>query len=306
MLESGKQNKYFYSQIEVKHDFVSRLVEHNIFEVMTDSLRVLLKMTFDEESEKNNLTIKLIGILSFIVQTNYQKFVEYLNSPISDNFIEIIVVYLLESEQCVQIQMGDLIKFFLDMFNQRQTKISPRIFSHLLPKIIQQLKDFKKDYQNSIYVEQVLEILNQGIKLHSREFQRFFIEADVLSDLPTFLQVNEKGIVISTIKLLRTMMISKDYTWAALIREMHLMDPIFDIYLKNMKKDNMLFSICQEFFDILRKEGAEDHLDYFIERFSTQISEKRLNLKFEKVLKAYEMKHQKESQQTFPLENINK
>jgi hypothetical protein len=70
---------------------------------------------------------------------------------------------------------------------------------------------------------------------------------------------------MSLLKLLKYILLSK--YWKNYIIMHNLMDPLFQVYLKNIKKGNLILSICQEYFDILRKEGHEELEAYFVEKF---------------------------------------
>jgi len=68
----------------------------------------------------------------------------------------------------------------------------------------------------------------------------------------------------------------------------HLLDDIFELYVKNAFKGNLLNSACLELFGLFSKENIKKLVIEFVERFKQRIQEMRLEKTFEKMFIKYD------------------
>jgi len=66
------------------------------------------------------------------------------------------------------------------------------------------------------------------------------------------------------------------------------LDEIFQVYLRNFRKDNLLSSACLDFFNTLHKENLTKLINHFGACFKEKIVEYGLTNTFKKILDIYD------------------
>jgi hypothetical protein len=128
----------------------------------------ILKLPEKDQTEKNSLIVKLIGVFTFIIQFSFNNFLDFLESEESKSFFKVISFYLKEGEQCVQNHISEFIKFVIESFTQRMEPISPGIFTSLLPELHIEATSRKLTSQYYRFLEQYIDILSIAIKNDSK------------------------------------------------------------------------------------------------------------------------------------------
>ena len=81
---------------------------------------------------------------------------------------------------------------------------------------------------------------------------------------------------------------SKDEFLIKHIINNNLMNDIFELYLRNAIKTNLVNSACLELFEIIRRENNKKLINHFVENFKEKIVKFGLSKFFEKLFTKYE------------------
>jgi len=216
-------------------------------------------------------------------------FLDYLNnSPESNLLIDGLLSNLFYGDQGLQIQITELFKFLIDVFHDRKTEILEIFYTRILPQMSQHFAKLEKNEYFYSFVQQYIEILTHCIRFHGYRIRQHITHNKLLLQIYQGFEINEKSVELAIIRLVKAIITSKDTVLIKHIIHNSLLDPIFEIYLKNAKKNNLLDSACLDLFESMRKENNENMNIHFLRRYKRKIEEYGLQKYFKKLLDRYE------------------
>jgi len=259
-----------------------------------------------EENKKNILKIDLVEILFYTLQLELNAFIEFLkNSPDSKQMIEGIINNLFYGDQGLQIQTGELIKFLIDVVHEKKNEILDIFYDNFLPAFVEHYKKLENNEKFYSFVQQFIEILIHCLKTHGYRIRHYFISHKLLHKLYPGFHSKEKSIHLALVRLVKNMALSQDEFLIKYIANNNLLDEIFEIYAKNAYKNNLINSVCLEFFTLLWKENVKKLVIEFVERFRERIIQMGLERFFEKMINKYEQISQDPNTETSTIEFQN-
>jgi len=202
--------------------------------------------------------------------------------------IDSLIDNLFNGDQGLQIQITELFKYLTDSPFERKTEILDIFYGKLFPIFLEHFQKMENDEKFFCFVQQYMELLVHCVKPHGYRFRHYFIHHKLLHELYKALNLKEKSTSLAVIRLVKSLILSKDDYLIKYITRNNLLDQIFDVYLKNARKDNLLTSACLDFFNVLQKEKNRKLIYNFGSRFKDKIYEAGLENTFQRLLKDYE------------------
>jgi len=279
-------------QVESKMEFAQKLVEKNIFSVIGKALGKL-----QEESESNTiedrtktiLKINLEEVLFFVVQLKLNSFADFLKSSPDEKILFAgIINNIFYGDQGLQIQTTELLKYVIDPMHERKIELLDYFYDNYLPKFLTHYNQMLQTEQFYSFVQQYIELLIYCVKSHGYRIRHYIIHHKLILSLYKGFDSPEKSIALALIRLIKNIVLGKDEFLIKHIAEKNLLDQIFEVYLKNARKNNLINSSCLELFEIIRKENAKKLIINFVERYKERIKEFQLEKTFEKLFIKYE------------------
>ena len=241
------------------------------------------------EETINILKINLVGILYFIIQSQINTFVDFLTSSADAHLLVTgLTDNLFNGDQGLQIQITELFKFMVDSAHEKRDDILEFFSNNLFPVFLEHYQHLQKTEKFFSFVQQYIEFLIYCVKLHGYRIKHYITQHKLLQILYKGFTLKEKSIDLALIRFVKNLVLSKDDYIIKHIANNNLMDDIFDIYLKNTRKDNLLSSACLDLFTIIQKERIKKLVIHFGTRFQGKIEEFGLRNKFQKILMDYE------------------
>ena len=269
------------------------MAQKNVFSLIAKAFKALNDPENEElinEEAKNTLKINLVGILYFIIQSQMNIFVDFLiSSPDTQLLITGLTENLYNGDQGLQIQIIELFKFMADFSQERRDEILDFFYDNILPMFLDHYNRLEKNEKFFSFVQQYIEFLVYCVKLHGYRSRTYLIQHKLLHTLYKGIALRQKSIDLALIRLVKSLVLSKDEFLLKYIANHNLLDDIFDIYVNNSRKDNLLSSSCLELFSIIQKEKIRRLIIHFGTRFNVRIEELGFANRFEKILADYEL-----------------
>ena len=281
-----------FSKADERVEYCRKLVKKNVFIMITQAfaaLNAVDSLNQIANERKNILRINLVDILSFIIQLELNSFIEFLRSSTDSKLmIEGIISNLFYGDQGLQIQTGELIKYLIDVIHERKNEILDIFYDSFMPAFVEHYRKLENSEMFYSFVQQFMEILIHCIKSHGYRIRYYIIHHKLLHKLYPGFQTREKSLHLALIRLIKNIALSKDEFLIKYVTNNNLLDDIFDVYLNNARKNNLINSSCLEFFDILRKENIKKLIIEFVQRFRDRITQHGLERFFEKLFMKYD------------------
>lgn len=262
-----------------------------MYNVIAKALEALYSSAYnDENDDKINITkINLVDILTFLIQLDLNAFIEFLkSSPDSKTMITGIINNLFYGDQGLQIQTGELIKYLIDTIHERKNEILDIFYVNFMPAFVEHYKKLENNEKFYSYVQQLIEILIHCIKSHGYRIRHYIIHHKLLQKLYPGFKTREKSLHLALIRLIKNIALSKDEFLIKYIANNNLLDDVFELYVKNAFKNNLINSTCLEFFEIIRKQNIKKLIVELTEKFRDQIRDLGLERFFEKLFVKYD------------------
>lgn len=241
------------------------------------------------ETTKNILKINLIGILYFIIQNQMNAFIEFIKfSQDSQLLLNGFIQNLFTGDQGLQIQITELLKFMTDSTHEKRNEMLDLFYDVLLPTFLEHYEKMTNDEKFFSFVQQYIEILIHCVKNHGYRIRHYIIQHKLLHSLYKGFHIKDKSLNLAIVRLVKNIILNKDEFLLKYIANNNLLDDIFDVYVKNSKKDNLLSSACLELFNIIHKEKIKKLIYHFAPRFRERISEFGLTNTFQMLFLDYE------------------
>ncbi|KAF8463834.1 component of IIS longevity pathway SMK-1-domain-containing protein [Kalaharituber pfeilii] len=220
--------------------------------------------------------------------------------PITDTLIE-----LLQSEQDfgVKAQVSDAIKVLLDpqavphveypSGDKRKASTTGRQFYSVDPEAEQFLKDFydesakklfaplmqldKRSSVKNLTVSEValyshlLEILWFFVRQHVFRSKFFIITEDLPAKIARLLESPEKHLKLAVVKLMRILVALRDTHFEKYLTKKNLLEPILDLVINTMPRDNLLNSACLEFFEFIKRENIRIYVNHLVDNYRAKL-----------------------------------
>ncbi|RMD44753.1 hypothetical protein DV735_g292, partial [Chaetothyriales sp. CBS 134920] len=112
-------------------------------------------------------------------------------------------------------------------------------------------------YQEVSLFVYLVEILTFFVRQHSARSRHFVAQEKLPARVRQLLRVPQKPLKLTALKFFRTAVALQDPFYAQQVISSRSLEPIIDIVLETMPRDNLLNSACLEMFEFIRKESIK-------------------------------------------------
>ena len=273
-------------QNDAKFTVQDKFLQNDVFTHITEGLEQLAKMEMIEAQRLNVLKIRLVEVINFLLQIQISPFFNYLKS--NDRLLDGLISTMYEGDQGLQILIADLFKLLLDNSLDRKAEVIEYFYGTILPKLIEHVKRVENKQSFVNFTQEVIEILIYCIASHGTRIRHYIIQKKVIQDLYKCFKLNNKTIILAIVRLLKSIVSSKDEFLIKHIANYNLLDDIFKVYFANSNKYNLTSSACLELFEKIRNDNAKKLISNIVENFKEEIIKRNLQKNFEKIFLKYE------------------
>lgn len=270
-------------QIQSRASLLNNFIHHGLFAVITFAIK------HPNPSMRTTGIDILVALLDHdpnMMRSYMLKAVHEQKTPLTDVLIDLLHA---ETDLGVKNQLADAIKILLDPQTPSNEPMGQRSSSEFMTKLSRppQLtptqaanEQFAQDnfdrsckrlfepltklehratmsnfcYQEVSLFGYLVEILTFFIRQHSMR-SRHFVSSEHLSPrVAQLLRVPQKPLKLTALKFFRTAISLQDTFYSTQIIQSKSFEPIVDIVIETMPRDNLLNSACLELFEFIRKE----------------------------------------------------
>ncbi|KAI9678462.1 MAG: Platinum sensitivity protein [Trizodia sp. TS-e1964] len=237
-------------------------------------------------------------------------------TPLTDNLIEFL---LREADMGVKAQIADAIKVLLDpqhsntlqadgagkaasMIQKLTAQADPKTEVFLInfykfsaPKLFKPLMDLEhRDSMRNLSIQEVslyshlVEILCFFIRQHIHRGKLFVLTGELTSRIAQLFACPEKHLKLIALKFFRICIGMQDEHINRHMMSKNHFDPILDILIDTMPKDNLLNSACLELFEFIKRESVGPLILHLVEFQREKIRNIRYVDTFQNLMLRYE------------------
>ena len=273
-------------QNDAKCVVLEKFLQYDVFTHLTEGLEQLSKMEMIEAQRLNVLKIRLVEVINFLLQVQVVSFFNYLKS--NDRLIKCLIHTMYNGDQGLQILIADLFKLMLEHSMDRKNEVLDYFYGTVLPKLIEQVQNIENKQSFINFVQEVIELLNYCLASHGTRIRYFIIQQKIVQELYKCMKINNKTVILATIRLLKNIIGSKDEFLIKYISNYNLLADIFKVYFQNSSRYNLVSSACLELFEKIRNENAKKLISSIVENFKEEIVKRNLQKDFEKIFLKYD------------------
>jgi protein phosphatase 4 regulatory subunit 3 len=303
-------------QVQARQDLLNNFVSHGLFAVITFAIR------HTQPSMRTTGIDILVALLDHNpnMMRNYMlKAVHENKKPLTDVLIEILHA---ETDLGVKNQLADALKILLDPqpptnepVNNRNTsefvaKISrpPQLtptqaaneqfaqdhFDRSCRKLFKPLKDLEHRRTTNLGHQEVslfsylVEILTFFLRQHMMRSRHFVGTENLTPRVAQLLKVPQKPLKLNALKFFRTGIALNDQFYAQQTLKSYSLEPILDIVIETMPRDNLLNSACLEMFEHICRETVKPIILHLGEHYRQKLEQIQYVDTFNRILIRYE------------------
>jgi hypothetical protein len=121
-----------------------------------------------------------------------------------------------------------------------------------------------KSKSDIFFINQYTELLSTCCKSHGARIRYFLIREQIIQGLLSFFDLNNKLVSISVIKLLKSVILSKDEFLVRDLINKELFDRIYDVFCNCGSTKNMVYSCFLDLFESIFLNKVELLIDYMV------------------------------------------
>ena len=125
----------------------------------------------------------------------------------------------------------------------------------------------EKSSVNCAFLQQLVELLNFCIMNHGFKIRQFLIQNKVIQKVYKALEIEEKSVTISVLKLFKQIILAKDEFLVKYIVQNDLLNEIFNVFFKFCNKKNVISSVCLEIFEYFARENIKKLIKVVVSKF---------------------------------------
>ena len=269
-------------QMQSRASLLNNFISHGLFAVITFAVK------HPNPSMRTTGIDILVALLDHdpnMMRGYMLKAVHEKKTPLTDTLIDLLHA---ETDLGVKNQLADAIKILLDpqppsnepmgnrASSEYMTKLSrPQLtptqaaneqfaqenFDRSCRKLFKPLKDLehqnsweKFHFQEVSLYSYLVEILTFFVRQHSMRSRQFVATENLAPRVAQLLKVPQKPLKLTALKFFRTAISLQDQFYSQQIVKSQSFEPIINIVIETMPRDNLLNSACLELFEFIRKE----------------------------------------------------
>ncbi|KAK6540890.1 Platinum sensitivity protein [Orbilia ellipsospora] len=221
--------------------------------------------------------------------------------PLTDTLIELL---LSEQDMGVKAQVADAIKVLLDpnqvqplelgakmgemgnvMIRRPTEDVHTEVFftnfyDTSAKKLFKPLADlegkspvkFLSPHESALYTH-LLELLCFFVRHHLFRNKYFILSENLAPRVAQLLTATEKFVQLAALKFFRACVQLNDEFYNRQLIKNRLLEPILNIVIDTMPKDNLLNSACLEFFEYIKREGIKLLINHLVEQYREKLQD---------------------------------
>lgn len=220
-------------------------------------------------------------------------------TPLTDSLIDLLLV---EADLGVKAQIADAIKVLLDPGSQngpldnmsrgngdipgrmrpqpdpQQAEFVKDFYDDSAKKLFKPLVDLKDRDNMDFSVHQVslfiylIEILCFFVRQHTHHSKYFVLSEKLGQRIAQLLKSPEKYLRLTALKFFRNLIGLQDEFYNQQMTQGKLFEPILDLVIETMPRDNLLNSACLEFFDFIKRENIKNIISHLVENYREKLA----------------------------------
>ncbi|KAI0425359.1 DUF625-domain-containing protein [Xylaria sp. FL1042] len=233
-----------------------------------------------------------------IRQTIYRQIHEK-QPPLTDTLIDLLLV---ETDLGVKSQISDTLKILLDQGPPIQAEAFVKANGEYPPRArLPQGPDPQQDQFLTLFYEKsavklfqplialqdratmeftnveasafsyLVEILCFFIRQHQHRSKFFVLTNNIVPRITQLLQSPEKFLKLVAVRFLRQLVGSQDEFYIKHLSEKRVLEPVLDLLIKTMPRDNLISSACLELFEHIKKENIKELVKHVVENYREKI-----------------------------------
>ncbi|CZT04636.1 related to pleiotropic drug resistance control protein PDR6 [Rhynchosporium graminicola] len=221
-------------------------------------------------------------------------------TPLTDSLIDLLLV---EADLGVKAQIADAIKVLLDPGPQnnnphdnmargngdlagrtrpqpdpQQAEFVKDFYDDSAKKLFKPLVDLKDRDNLNFNVHEVslfiylIEILCFFVRQHTDHSKYFVLSENLGQRIAQLLSSPEKYLRLTALKFFRNLIGLQDEFYNQQMTQGKLFEPILDLIIETMPRDNLLNSACLEFFDFIKRENIKSIISHLVENYREKLT----------------------------------
>ncbi|KAF4629837.1 hypothetical protein G7Y89_g8304 [Cudoniella acicularis] len=267
----------------------NNFLAHGLLSVITFALR------HNDVAVRVGATDVLVSMIDhdpgMIRQTIFRQINEK-QTPLTDSLIDLLLV---EADLGVKAQIADAIKVLLDPGSQngplesqakagefggrmrqpdpQQAEFVKDFYDDSAKKLFKPLVDLKDRDNMDFSVHEVslfiylIEILCFFVRQHTHHSKYFVLSEKLGHRIAQLLSSPEKYLKLTALKFFRNLIGLNDEFYNQQMTQGKLFEPILNLVIETMPRDNLLNSACLEFFDFIKREHIKNIISHLVENY---------------------------------------
>ncbi|TVY24469.1 Uncharacterized protein LHYA1_G007242 [Lachnellula hyalina] len=275
----------------------NNFLAHGLLSVITFALR------HSDVAVRVGATDVLVSMIDhdpqMIRQTIFRQMDEK-QTPLTDSLIDLLLV---EVDLGVKAQIADAIKVLLDPGAQagplegpgkgggefgprlrpapdpQQQELVKNFYDDSAKKLFKPLVDLKDRGNMDFSVHEVslfiylIEILCFFVRQHTHHSKYFVMSENLGQRISQLLLSPEKYLKLTALKFFRNLIGLQDVFYNQQMTQGKLFEPILNLIVETMPRDNLLNSACLEFFDFIKREHIKIIISHLVENYRDKMED---------------------------------
>ncbi|KAF3097385.1 Platinum sensitivity protein [Orbilia oligospora] len=160
------------------------------------------------------------------------------------------------------------VEVFFTSFYDKSAKKLFKPLSDLEGRTIESLSP----HESALYTH-LLELLCFFVRHHLFRDKYFILSENIAPRVAQLLTASEKFVQLAALKFFRACVQLNDEFYNRQLIKNKLLEPILNIVIETMPKDNLLNSACLEFFEFIKREGIKLLINHLVEQYRERLAE---------------------------------
>ncbi|KAI1185691.1 DUF625-domain-containing protein, partial [Nemania serpens] len=277
-------------QPPARQTLYNNLIAHGLLQVVHFGLRS------NDVAVRVGATDIMVSVIDndaqMIRQTIYRQIHEK-QPPLTDTLIDILLV---ETDLGVKSQISDALKVLLDQGPPIQAEAFAKANGEYAARgRLVQAPDPQQDHFLALFYDKsavklfqplialqdrttmeftngeasafsyLVEILCFFVRQHQHRSKFFVMSNNIVLRVTQLLQSPENFLKLVAVRFLRHLVSSQDEFYINHLSEKRVIEPVLDLLIKTLPRDNLISSACLEFFEYIKKENIKELVKYLVE-----------------------------------------
>ncbi|KAI9507010.1 DUF625-domain-containing protein [Russula earlei] len=176
----------------------------------------------------------------------------------------------------VQTVVGDSLKLMLEMppqdVNDIQTPAKPFSRARDDARTERFLDDFYKLCKTNLYLS-LCDLLSTFALQHTFRSHFFMLTSGISSHVATILFSKDKHLRLAALRFFRIHLKNNNRNFLNHLMKLEVFKPIVELTIKESRRDTLVNSSCQEFFEFMRRENIKDVIAHIMLNYEDRIKE---------------------------------